>query len=61
MQLFNNLLENGLRYTTTAAAACIFPPNNATKSLFLTFADSAPGVSDEQLQSDPFLPHGSVP
>ncbi len=50
MQLFNNLLENSLRYTDSGGGLHI-SAEQRDKSLFLTFADSAPGVSDEQLQS----------
>ncbi len=61
MQLFNNLLENSLRYTDSGGGLHI-SAEQRDKSLFLTFADSAPGVSDEQLQSFlTVLPHGSVP
>lgn len=49
MQLFNNLLENSLRYTDSGGGLHI-SAEQRDKSLFLTFADSAPGVSDEQLQ-----------
>ena len=49
MQLFNNLLENSLRYTDSGGGLQI----NASQSgdmLVLDFADSAPGVTDEQLE-----------
>lgn len=47
-QLFNNLLENSLRYTDAGGELLISGELHA--SMFtLTFADSAPGVSDEQL------------
>lgn len=60
MQLFNNLLENSLRYTDSGGGLHI-SAEQRDKSLFLTFADSAPGVSDEQLQKLlTVLPHGSV-
>lgn len=49
MQLFNNLLENSLRYTDSGGGLHI-SAEQRDESLFLTFADSAPGVSDEQLQ-----------
>lgn len=48
MQLFNNLLENSLRYTDPGGELLIqglFTDN----SLVLRFCDSAPGVNDEQL------------
>lgn len=48
MQLFNNLLENSLRYTDSGGELLIqgqFTDN----TLILRFADSAPGVNDEQL------------
>lgn len=49
MQLFNNLLENSLRYTDSGGRTLIqlIPRDN---TLLLRFADSGPGVSDEQLQ-----------
>lgn len=47
-QLFNNLLENSLRYTDAGGELLISGEVHARK-LVLTFADSAPGVSDEQL------------
>ncbi|PXW62425.1 two-component system sensor histidine kinase BaeS [Grimontella sp. AG753] len=48
MQLFNNLLENSLRYTDSGGGMHIsaMPEGNM---LTLDFADSAPGVSDLQL------------
>ena len=49
MQLFNNLLENSLRYTDGGGQLQI----SAEKSLHhvtLEFADSAPGVTDKQLE-----------
>lgn len=48
-QLFNNLLENSLRYTDAGGNLHISGEVHAN-TLVLTFADSAPGVSDEQLQ-----------
>ncbi|MTH47344.1 envelope stress sensor histidine kinase BaeS [Intestinirhabdus alba] len=48
MQLFNNLLENSLRYTDSGGGLHI-SAGRRDRSVSLTFADSAPGVSDEQL------------
>ncbi|SCB96565.1 two-component system sensor histidine kinase BaeS [Kosakonia oryziphila] len=48
MQLFNNLLENSLRYTDSGGQTLIQSTTRDGK-LILSFADSAPGVSDEQL------------
>lgn len=48
MQLFNNLLENSLRYTD-AGGQLLISVSAAAPRVILTFADSAPGVSDEQL------------
>ncbi len=48
MQLFNNLLENSLRYTDSGGSLQIYGQRD--KTVRLTFADSAPGVSDDQLQ-----------
>ncbi|MBS1205059.1 MAG: histidine kinase [Proteobacteria bacterium] len=48
MQLFNNLLENSLRYTDGGGQIQIQSTTRDGK-LILSFADSAPGVSDEQL------------
>ncbi|SFR01521.1 MULTISPECIES: two-component system sensor histidine kinase BaeS [unclassified Enterobacter] len=48
MQLFNNLLENSLRYTDAGGQLLISAQATSTK-ISLTFADSGPGVSDEQL------------
>lgn len=48
MQLFNNLLENSLRYTDGGGQTQIQATTRDGK-LILRFADSAPGVSDEQL------------
>ncbi|VEB86008.1 signal transduction histidine-protein kinase BaeS [Citrobacter koseri] len=49
MQLFNNLLENSLRYTDSGGSLHI-SAEQRDNMLLLTFADSAPGVRDEQLQ-----------
>ncbi|HDI6234904.1 TPA: hypothetical protein POA33_001941 [Escherichia coli] len=49
MQLFNNLLENSLRYTDSGGSLQI-SAGQRDKTVRLTFADSAPGVSDDQLQ-----------
>ncbi|MDU5452503.1 two-component system sensor histidine kinase BaeS [Pseudescherichia vulneris] len=48
MQLFNNLLENSLRYTDAGGQLLISATVKPT-TLAMTFADSGPGVSDEQL------------
>ncbi len=48
MQLFNNLLENSLRYTDSGGSLKISAEQH-DKTVRLTFADSAPGVSDDQL------------
>ncbi|HDU3561088.1 TPA: two-component system sensor histidine kinase BaeS [Klebsiella aerogenes] len=48
MQLFNNLLENSLRYTDSGGRLQIDAKQNG-RMLTLDFADSGPGVSDEQL------------
>ncbi|PKB87431.1 two-component system sensor histidine kinase BaeA [Ewingella americana] len=48
-QLFNNLLENSLRYTDAGGGLEIIA-NKKDKSLHISFQDSAPGISDEQLQ-----------
>ncbi|POT59624.1 two-component system sensor histidine kinase BaeA [Citrobacter amalonaticus] len=48
MQLFNNLLENSLRYTDSGGSLHI-SAGQSDKKVLLTFADTAPGVSDEQL------------
>ena len=48
MQLFNNLLENSLRYTDSGGQVQIRSELLA-QSIVLEFADSSPGVSDEQL------------
>lgn len=47
-QLFNNLLENSLRYTDPNGGLEILGEIR-DKSLYLMFQDSAPGISDEQL------------
>ena len=48
MQLFNNLLENSLRYTDGGGALRL--SGHLTDTHFtLTFADTAPGVTDAQL------------
>ena len=49
MQFFNNLLENSLRYTDSGGSLQI-SAGQRDKTVRLTFADSAPGVSDDQLQ-----------
>lgn len=49
MQLFNNLLENSLRYTDSGGGLQISASQNG-QMLILDFADSAPGVTDEQLE-----------
>lgn len=48
MQLFNNLLENSLRYTDPGGQLLVSAEKTARR-LILTFADSGPGVSDAQL------------
>lgn len=48
MQLFNNLLENSLRYTDPGGELLI-QGQFSDDRLVLRFADSAPGVNDEQL------------
>ncbi|WP_312927835.1 two-component system sensor histidine kinase BaeS [Pseudescherichia sp.] len=48
MQLFNNLLENSLRYTD-AGGQLLISASVKPDILAMTFADSGPGVSDEQL------------
>ena len=48
MQLFNNLLENSLRYTD-ARGQLLISASVKPDILAMTFADSGPGVSDEQL------------
>ncbi|UXY12596.1 two-component system sensor histidine kinase BaeS [Kosakonia sp. ML.JS2a] len=49
MQLFNNLLENSLRYTDGGGRTHIQATTEDGK-LVMRFADSAPGVNDEQLK-----------
>ncbi|GAB2953335.1 envelope stress sensor histidine kinase BaeS [Hafnia psychrotolerans] len=48
-QLFNNLLENSLRYTDGGGGLEIIA-NKQDKSLRIIFQDTAPGINDEQLQ-----------
>jgi two-component system sensor histidine kinase BaeS len=48
MQLFNNLLENSLRYTDSGGGLHI-SAEQRERMVLLTFA-IPPGVSDEQLQ-----------
>jgi two-component system sensor histidine kinase BaeS len=48
MQLFNNLLENSLRYTDSGGRLLISATTEG-QSVTIDFADSAPGVTDEQL------------
>ncbi|KNC09884.1 histidine kinase [Klebsiella sp. RIT-PI-d] len=48
IQLFNNLLENSLRYTDSGGHLLITAVISATH-VTLDFADSAPGVTDPQL------------
>ncbi|WP_455425086.1 two-component system sensor histidine kinase BaeS [Dryocola sp. LX212] len=48
MQLFNNLLENSLRYTD-AGGQLLISGEVSQQRFVMTFADSAPGVNDEQL------------
>lgn len=48
MQLFNNLLENSLRYTDSGGELLI-SGSQQEGTISLTFADSAPGVTDQQL------------
>ena len=49
MQLFNNLLENSLRYTDSGGGLHISGRQDNGR-FALTFADSAPGVQDAQLE-----------
>ena len=49
MQLFNNLLENSLRYTDSGGELLI-SGSQQDGTIRLTFADSAPGVTDQQLE-----------
>ena len=48
MQLFNNLLENSLRYTDSGGKLLISAVTE-NQTITIDFADSAPGVTDEQL------------
>lgn len=48
MQLFNNLLENSLRYTD-AGGELLIQGQFIGDNLVLRFSDSAPGVNEEQL------------
>ncbi|WP_054180252.1 two-component system sensor histidine kinase BaeS [Trabulsiella odontotermitis] len=48
MQLFNNLLENSLRYTDSSGKLLISAVTE-NHTVTIDFADSAPGVTDEQL------------
>ncbi|KFB98416.1 sensory histidine kinase [Trabulsiella guamensis ATCC 49490] len=48
MQLFNNLLENSLRYTDSGGKLLISAVTG-NHTVTIDFADSAPGVTDEQL------------
>ncbi|MFW0765421.1 two-component system sensor histidine kinase BaeS [Trabulsiella odontotermitis] len=48
MQLFNNLLENSLRYTDSGGKLLISAVTE-NHTVTIDFADSAPGVTDEQL------------
>lgn len=49
MQLFNNLLENSLRYTDSGGRLLI-SASQTGRRIILDFADSGPGVSDQQLE-----------
>ncbi|HHS9775073.1 TPA: two-component system sensor histidine kinase BaeS [Raoultella ornithinolytica] len=49
MQLFNNLLENSLRYTDSGGRLLISASQTGSR-IILDFADSGPGVSDQQLE-----------
>lgn len=49
MQLFNNLLENSLRYTDSDGRLLI-SASQTGRRIILDFADSGPGVSDQQLE-----------
>ncbi|WP_279050527.1 two-component system sensor histidine kinase BaeS [Cedecea davisae] len=49
MQLFNNLLENSLRYTD-AGGQLVISGKVVNQQFVMNFDDSAPGVSDEQLK-----------
>lgn len=48
MQLFNNLLENSLRYTDSGGQLVI-GGKIVNQQFVMSFDDSGPGVSDEQL------------
>jgi two-component system sensor histidine kinase BaeS len=48
MQLFNNLMENSLRYTD-AGGQLVISGEVVNQRFVMRFADSAPGVNDEQL------------
>jgi len=48
MQLFNNLLENSLRYTDSGGQVLI-RTTLSPQHIVMEFADSSPGVTDEQL------------
>ncbi|MFU0882103.1 two-component system sensor histidine kinase BaeS [Kluyvera cryocrescens] len=48
MQLFNNLLENSLRYTDSGGQVLIRTTLDS-QHIVMEFADSGPGVTDEQL------------
>jgi two-component system sensor histidine kinase BaeS len=48
MQLFNNLMENSLRYTD-AGGQLVISGEVVNQRFVMHFADSAPGVNDEQL------------
>ncbi|MFY2736536.1 two-component system sensor histidine kinase BaeS [Pseudocitrobacter sp. RIT415] len=48
MQLFNNVLENSLRYTDSGGEVHI-RASKTLQNITVEFADSGPGVSDEQL------------
>ncbi|WP_249087033.1 two-component system sensor histidine kinase BaeS [Raoultella ornithinolytica] len=49
MQLFNNLLENSLRYTDSGGRLLI-SASQTGRRIILDFDDSGPGVSDQQLE-----------
>ena len=49
MQLFNNLLENSLCYTDSGGRLLI-SASQTGRRIILDFADSGPGVSDQQLE-----------
>jgi two-component system sensor histidine kinase BaeS len=48
MQLFNNLLENSLRYTDSGGQV-LMRTTLSGEHIVMEFADSGPGVTDEQL------------